>query len=53
MQEMKVMGKYSAMGTPALIINRRVKPARKVPQKSRLIEWLKEVKKEEQKNKSV
>ena len=46
MREIKKIGKYGAMGTPALLINGRAKSVGKMPSKSRLIECLKEAKKE-------
>ena len=45
-REIKEIGKYGAMGTPALLINGRVKSVGKEPPKSKLIEWLKEAEKE-------
>jgi hypothetical protein len=40
-RDIKEIGKYGVMGTPALIINGRVKSVGKVPPKSKLMEWLK------------
>ena len=43
--DIKKIGKYGVMGTPALIINGKVKSVGKVPSKSKPIDWLKETKK--------
>jgi small redox-active disulfide protein 2 len=40
-RDVKEIAKYGVMGTPALIINGKVKSVGKVPPKSRLLEWLK------------
>jgi small redox-active disulfide protein 2 len=40
-RDVKEIGKYGVMGTPALIINGKVKSVGKVPPKSKLMEWLK------------
>jgi protein-disulfide isomerase len=42
-RDVKEIGKYGVMGTPALIINGKVKSVGKVPPKSKLMEWLKGV----------
>ena len=42
-RDIKEIGKYGVMGTPALIINGKVKSVGKVPQKNKLIEWLSEL----------
>ncbi|MCK5654623.1 MAG: thioredoxin family protein [Dehalococcoidia bacterium] len=39
--DIKEIGKYGVMGTPALIINGEVKSVGSVPPKNKLIEWLK------------
>jgi small redox-active disulfide protein 2 len=39
-RDIKEIGKYGVMGTPALIINGRVKSVGKVPGRSKLREWL-------------
>jgi len=44
-RDVKEIGKYGVMGTPALIINGQVKSVGKVPPKSKIVEWLKEIKK--------
>ena len=41
-RDIKEIGRYGVMGSPALLINRQVMAVGKVPLKSRLIEWLKE-----------
>jgi small redox-active disulfide protein 2 len=41
-RDIKDIGRYGVMGTPALIINGQVKSVGKVPLKSKMIEWLKE-----------
>lgn len=41
-RDIKEIGKYGVMGTPALIINGKVKSVGSVPPKNKLIEWLKE-----------
>jgi small redox-active disulfide protein 2 len=46
-RDVKEIGRYGVMGTPALIINNVVKSVGKVPPRIKLIEWLKEAKKEE------
>lgn len=38
----KEIGQYGVMGTPALIINGKVKCVGKIPQRFKIIEWLKE-----------
>ncbi len=38
----KKIGEYGVMGTPALLINGKVKSVGSVPPKSKLIDWLKE-----------
>ena len=43
-RDIKEIGKYGVMGMPALIINGKVKSVGSVPQKNKLIEWLKEAK---------
>jgi thiol-disulfide isomerase/thioredoxin len=40
-QDIKEIGRYGVMGTPALIINGKVKSVGSVPPKNKLIEWLK------------
>lgn len=42
-RDIKEIGKYGVMGTPALIINGKVKSVGRVPQKNKLIEWLSEL----------
>jgi len=41
-RDIKEIGRYGVMGTPALLINGKVKSVGKVPLKSKMIEWLKE-----------
>jgi len=41
-RDIKEIGKYGVMGTPALIINEKVKSVGKVPSKEKLKEWLSE-----------
>lgn len=41
----KEIGRYGVMGTPALIINGRIKSVGKVPPRNKLKEWLKEAQK--------
>ncbi|MBN1104161.1 MAG: thioredoxin family protein [Deltaproteobacteria bacterium] len=41
-RDIKEIGKYGVMGTPALIINGKVKSVGKVPPRSKLKEWLSE-----------
>ncbi len=41
-RDIKEIGRYGVMGTPALLINGQVKSVGKVPLKSKMIEWLKE-----------
>jgi len=41
-RDIKEIGRYGVMGTPALIINGKVKSVGKVPPKNKLKEWLKE-----------
>jgi len=41
--DIKEIGKYGVMGTPALIINGEVKCVGSVPAKSKLVAWLKEI----------
>ena len=41
-RDVREIGKYGVMGTPALIINGKVKSVGKVPSKEKLKEWLKE-----------
>ncbi len=42
-RDIKEIGKYGVMGTPALIINGKVKSVGRVPPKNKLIEWLSEL----------
>ena len=44
-RDVKEIGKYGVLGTPALIINGKVKSVGSVPPRSKIIEWLKEAKK--------
>jgi len=44
-RDIKEIGKYGVMGTPALIINGKVKSVGSVPPKNKLKEWLREVQK--------
>jgi len=39
--DIKKTAKYGVMGTPALIINGKVRSVGKVPSKSKLTDWLK------------
>jgi small redox-active disulfide protein 2 len=41
-RDIKDIGRYGVMGTPALIINGQVKSVGKVPPRSKIKEWLKE-----------
>ena len=41
-RDIKEIGRYGVMGTPALIINGQVKSVGKVPPKNKLKEWLRE-----------
>jgi small redox-active disulfide protein 2 len=41
-RDIKEIGRYGVMGTPALIINGKVKSVGSVPLKSKMIAWLKE-----------
>jgi small redox-active disulfide protein 2 len=41
-RDIKEIGKYGVMGTPALLVNGKVKSVGSVPPKNKLIEWLKE-----------
>ena len=41
-RDIKEIGKYGVMGTPALIIDGKVKSVGKVPPRNKLKEWLKE-----------
>jgi len=41
-RDIKEIGRYGVMGSPALLINGQVKSVGKVPLKSKMIEWLKE-----------
>jgi len=43
-RDIKEIGKYGIMGTPALLINGDVKSVGKVPPKTKLIEWLNQAK---------
>jgi small redox-active disulfide protein 2 len=40
-RDIKEIGKYGVMGTPALIINGRVKCVGSVPPRDKIVEWLK------------
>ena len=42
-RDIKEIGRYGVMGTPALIINGKVKSVGKVPPRASLIQWLEEV----------
>ncbi|MFH1481621.1 MAG: thioredoxin family protein [Pseudomonadota bacterium] len=44
-RDIKEIGRYGVMGTPALIINGKVKSVGKVPPRNKLMEWLKEAQK--------
>jgi len=41
-RDIKEIGRYGVLGTPALIINGKVKSVGSVPLKSKMIAWLKE-----------
>jgi len=41
-RDLKEIGRYGVMGTPALLMNGKVKSVGKVPPRNRLKEWLKE-----------
>ncbi len=43
-RDIKEIGQYGVMGTPALIINGKVKSVGKVPPRASLIQWLEETK---------
>jgi len=45
-RDVKEIGRYGVMGTPALLINGQVKSVGKVPPKSKMMEWLKDAQKE-------
>lgn len=45
-RDVKEIGKYGVMGTPALIINGRVKSVGKVPPRNKIKQWLSEAEKE-------
>ena len=45
-RDIKAIGQYGILGTPALVINGRVKSVGKVPPRNKLKEWLIEAKKE-------
>jgi small redox-active disulfide protein 2 len=45
-RDIKEIGKFGVMGTPALIIKGKVKSVGSVPPKNKLIEWLKEAQRE-------
>jgi small redox-active disulfide protein 2 len=45
-RDIKEIGRYGVMGTPALLINGKVKSVGKVPPKNKLKEWLKEAQKQ-------
>jgi small redox-active disulfide protein 2 len=44
-RDIKEIGRYGVMGTPALIINGEVKAVGKVPSKNQMIKWLEAIKK--------
>lgn len=41
-QDIREIGKFGVLGTPALVINGQVKSVGRVPPKKQIIEWLKE-----------
>ena len=41
-RDIKEIGKYGVMGTPALIINGKVKSVGSVPARNKIVQWLKE-----------
>jgi len=41
-RDIKEIGRYGVMGTPALLINGQVKSVGRVPLKSKMMEWLRE-----------
>ena len=45
-RDLKEIGRYGVMGTPALIIDGKVKSVGRVPPKNKLKEWLKEAQKQ-------
>lgn len=45
-RDIKEIGKYGVMGTPALVINRQVKSVGSVPPKAKIVAWLKDAEKE-------
>ncbi len=42
-RDIKEIGRYGVMGTPALVINEKVKAVGSVPPRYKIIEWLKEI----------
>jgi len=44
-RDIKEIGKYGVMGTPALLINGEVKAVGSVPPKRKVVQWLNEIKK--------
>jgi protein-disulfide isomerase len=42
-RDVKEIGRYGVMGTPALIINGRVKCVGSVPPREKIVKWLKEL----------
>jgi protein-disulfide isomerase len=42
-RDVKEIGRYGVMGTPAVIINGKVKCVGSVPSREKIIEWLKEL----------
>jgi protein-disulfide isomerase len=45
-RDVREIGRYGVFGTPALIINGKVKSVGKVPSRAELREWLSEAKKQ-------
>ena len=45
-RDIKEIGRYGVMGTPALLINGQVKSVSKVPPRNKLKEWLKDAQKQ-------
>jgi small redox-active disulfide protein 2 len=42
--DLKEIAKYGVMGTPALIVNGKVKAVGRVPPRNKIVQWLKEAK---------
>ena len=42
-RDIKEIGKYGVMGTPALVINEKIKSVGTIPPRYKIIEWLNEI----------